>query len=277
MKPLRALHGAKSDTGLKRRHNEDSFCADPDLGLFVVCDGMGGHRAGEVASARATEVIRRHLAEAVVDPGVSFVGVPRSEFSAETNRLASAVRLANQTIHQEAARHADYAGMGTTVIAAWLRGQVLSIAHVGDSRLYLIRGGSLQPLTIDHSLVSEQLQQGILNAEDADRVAHKHVLTRAVGVNATVDVELGELPVLSGDVILLCSDGLTAGVKPTEILAAVHGSADPQRVSDRLVELSNAAGGTDNTTVIVVSLVKNRPGIWERLRGRWFADRAAEA
>ena len=274
MSQLRAVHGAKSDTGLRRRHNEDSYCADPALGLFVVCDGKGGHRAGEVASARAAKMIHRHITETADDPAAPLFGVARPEFSARTNRLASAVRAANSAIHQEAARHPDRGGMGTTVIAAWLADDILSIAHVGDSRLYLARGHSLQPLTIDHSLVSEQIQQGLLTVADAERVPHRHVLTRAVGVNATVDVELSEVPVLNGDVLLLCSDGLTAGVKPQTILETIKEISDPQRLSERLIELSNAAGGTDNTTVIAVSLIKHRSGIWDRLRGPWFANHA---
>jgi protein phosphatase len=277
MNQLRAFHGAKSDVGLRRRHNEDSFFADPTLGLFVVCDGMGGHRAGEVASQRATEVIHRHIAESMVEPALPLIGLGRKEFSDRTNRLASAVRLANHTIHQEAGQHPDRAGMGTTVIAVWLDGHILSIAHVGDSRLYLIRGTQLQPLTVDHSLVSEQMQLGILTAEDADRVPHRHVLTRALGVNATVDVELGEVPLLSGDLLLLCSDGLTSEVKPSDILAALCACSDPQGMSDRLVALSNAAGGRDNTTVIVISLRKEPMGLWTRLWGSWFENRAVDA
>ncbi len=271
MHSLQLTYGASSDVGLTRRHNEDRFHADPSTGLFIVCDGMGGHRAGEVASSRAIEIIPRHLAESTADPSLPLIGVSRPEFSTATNRLASAVRLANHTVHQEAARHAAYTGMGTTVVAAWLVGHVLSIAHVGDSRLYLIRGDLLHPLTDDHSLVQAQVQSGLLAADDAERVSHKHVLTRAVGVHATVEVELAELPVLDGDTLLLCSDGLTAGVSANTILRVIHESPDPQTVSDRLIALSNAAGGTDNTTVIVATLTRSKPGMWNRIRAHLFA------
>ncbi|MBI4003352.1 MAG: Stp1/IreP family PP2C-type Ser/Thr phosphatase [Nitrospira defluvii] len=270
MHSLQVTHGASSDVGLTRRHNEDRFHADPSTGLFIVCDGMGGHRAGEVASSRAIEIIPSHLVEAAADPSLPLIGVARPEFSAATNRLASAVRLANHTVHQEAARHAEYSGMGTTVVAAWLVGPVLSIAHVGDSRLYLIRSNVLHPLTADHSLVQAQVQSGLLAADDAERVSHKHVLTRAVGVHATVEVELAELPVLDGDILLLCSDGLTAGVSADTILRAIHESPDPQTVSDRLIALSNAAGGTDNTTVIVATLTQSKPGMWNRICAHLF-------
>lgn len=167
--------------------------------------------------------------------------------------------------------------MGTTVVAARLAGHVLSIAHVGDSRLYLIRGDRLQPLTADHSLVHEQVRSGLLSAGDAERVSHKHVLTRAVGVQATVDVELGELPVLDGDILVLCSDGLTVGLSADTILQTVRESSDPQTAADRLIDLSNAAGGTDNTTVIVATLTRARPRLWERIRTRLFASSATDS
>ncbi len=270
MRSLIAQYGAKSDTGLKRDHNEDRFCADPDLGLYVVCDGMGGHRAGEIASARAVEVISHHVSAAARNRAHPLIGVYRPEFSERTNRLASAVRLANQTIYQEASSCPDYAGMGTTVVSVLLSEDVLSIAHVGDSRAYLMRDGSLHPLTIDHSLVAEQVRCGVLDTQEEVCVAHKHMLTRAVGVAATVDVELGEVPLLRNDLLLLCSDGLTSGVPPSKILLSLEEQVEPQIMSEELVALSNAAGGEDNTTVIVVMLPSSNPTIWQRIRGRLF-------
>jgi protein phosphatase len=168
-------------------------------------------------------------------------------------------------VHQEAARRAEYTGMGTTVVAVRLDGAILSIAHVGDSRLYLIRDGMVQLLTVDHSLVQEQVQSGLLAAADMARASHRHVLTRAVGVHSLVDVELGELPVLTGDILLLCSDGLTAGVSADVILHVTQESSDPQAISDRLIALSNAAGGTDNATVIVVLVTQRHTGFWNRI------------
>lgn len=270
-------HGAASDVGLIRRRNEDRFHAAPAAGLFIVCDGMGGHRAGEVASSRAIEIIPQHLAEAGADPSLPLIGVARPEFSAATNRLASAVRLANHRVHQESARRAECAGMGTTVVAAWLVGPILSIAHVGDSRLYLIRDQALQLLTVDHSLVQEQVQSGLLAAADAARVPHRHVLTRAVGAHSLVDVELGELPVLNGDLLLLCSDGLIAGVSADVILRVTQESSDPQAISERLIALSNAAGGTDNATVIVALVTQRNTGLWNRLYTQLFARPAQES
>lgn len=274
MRALHLLHGATSDVGLVRRHNEDRFHADPSTGLFIICDGMGGHRAGEVASSRAIEIIPRHLKQANEDPGLPLIGMTRRELSPATNRLASAIRLANHTVHHDAALCPDYNGMGTTVVAIWLVGSVLSIAHVGDSRLYLIRNHMLHALTADHSLVQAQVQSGLLNADDAEQVPHRHVLTRAVGVHATVDVELGELPILNEDILLLCSDGLTAGVPASTILRTVYESRDPQTVTDRLTALSNAAGGADNTTVIVTMLAERQPRIWNWIRAHLSATAA---
>jgi len=276
MHSLHITHGASSDIGLIRQQNEDRFHADSTTGLFVVCDGMGGHRAGEVASRHAVDRISRHLAHLQVDPFLPLVGAERPEFSSATNRLASAIRLANHYVHQEAARHTEYTGMGTTVVAAWLVGSILSIAHVGDSRLYLIRRGALQLLTRDHTLVQEQVQSGLLTAPDAAHAPHKHVLTRAVGVHPLVEVELGELPVLPDDLFLLCSDGLTAGVSSETILRVAQESADPQATAERLIALSNAAGGTDNTTVIVARLTSRTPGLWNRISDRLFTSPQTE-
>ncbi|HQR13369.1 MAG TPA: protein phosphatase 2C domain-containing protein [Nitrospira sp.] len=258
-------HGAASDVGLVRRVNEDRYHADPSAGLFIVCDGMGGHRAGEIASSRTVEIMPHHMAEAETDRSLPLIGASRPEFSPATNRLASAVRLANHRVHQEAARRTDYAGMGTTVVAVQLTGAVLSIAHVGDSRLYLIRDGAVQLLTVDHSLVQEQVQSGLLAAADMARVPHRHVLTRAVGVHPLVDVALGEMAVLPGDILLLCSDGLTAGVSADVILRVTQESADPQAMADRLIALSNAAGGTDNATVIVALVTQRSTSLWTRI------------
>ncbi len=230
--------GAKTDVGLRRPHNEDDLCVDPEIGLYVVCDGLGGRNAGEVASRLAVEVIQKHVREAWGNAHLPMVGAYDRQFSPLTNRLASAIRLANQAIRDAAKTQPDQEGMGTTVVSAMLNGQVVSVAHVGDSRMYLIREDTIEPLTVDHSLVAEQVRMG----------------TRALGIDDDVDVELDEVPLAQGDKLLLCSDGLTRGVKPAAILEAVRRERDPQAAADRLVKLANAAGGLDNTTVILVSV-----------------------
>jgi protein phosphatase len=266
------LHSAKSDTGLKRLHNEDRFVADPPLGLYVVCDGMGGGNAGEIAGTLAVETIHAHLAEASRHADLPLIGPCNATMSAPANRLASAIRAANEVVHRESWSRPDYAGMGTTVIAALLREEVLAIGHVGDSRLYLVRNGTIQALTTDHSWVAEQMLKGLITEEEAERSPRRHIVTRALGVESSVDVELTEVPVQDGDVLLLCSDGLTRGVRPIDILHILSGSENLSTMSNRLIALANEAGGDDNTTVIIVSLRDElQAGLRARLKKRFVA------
>jgi protein phosphatase len=266
------LHSAKSDTGLKRLHNEDRFVVDPPLGLYVICDGMGGSNAGEIASALAVEAIHTHLTEAIQRTDLPMRGPWDATVSAPANRLASAIRTANDVIHRESWIRSDYAGMGTTVVAALLHEEFLSIAHVGDSRLYLVQNGTIQSLTTDHSWVAEQILKGVMTEAEAERSPSRNIVTRAVGVESSVDVELTEIPVKSGDIVLLCSDGLTRGVHLKDILHVLSGSEDLPTMSDRLIALANEAGGDDNTTVVIVALRdESQAGLWERLKKRIVA------
>jgi PPM family protein phosphatase len=246
--------------------------ADPALGLYVVCDGMGGGNAGEIASALAVEKIHAHLVEAAKHPDLPLVGPYDATVSASANRLASAIRTANEAVHRESWSRPDYVGMGTTVVAVVLHEEVLAIAHVGDSRLYLIRNGTIQALTTDHSWVAEQILKGFITEEEAERSPQRNIVTKALGVESSVDVELAEVPVKSGDKLLLCSDGLTRGVHPNDILQILSGSEDLPAMSDRLIVMANEAGGHDNTTVVVVALRDElQAGLWERLKKRFVA------
>ena len=246
--------------------------ADPPLGLYVVCDGMGGGNAGEIAGVLAVEAIHAHLAEAARHADLPLIGPCDATVSAPANRLASAIRAANDVVHRESWRRPDYAGMGTTVVAALLREEVLAIAHVGDSRLYLVRNGTIQALTTDHSWVAEQILKGFITEEEAERSSSRNIVTRALGVERSVEVELAEIPVKGGDMLLLCSDGLTRGVRPTDILHILSGSQDLPTMSDRLIAMANEAGGVDNTTVIIVALRDElQAGLWERLKKRFVA------
>jgi protein phosphatase len=263
---MESTFGAKTDVGRKRPHNEDNHCVDPELGLYVVCDGMGGRNAGEVASRLGVEVIQKHMREAHFNQDLPMVGEFDRQFSPKTNRLASAIRLANEIIYTAAQSSPGQEGMGTTVVSVVLNGSILSIAHVGDSRLYLIRGETIQPLTSDHSLVAEQVRRGLLTEEQAEQSPQKNIITRALGIDEAVDVELNEVPLMTGDSLLLCSDGLTRGVKPAEILKTIRSEPEPSVASERLVDLANAAGGEDNTTVILITTRKGMtPGIGGRL------------
>jgi protein phosphatase len=266
---MQLSYGAKSDIGLKRSCNEDWFCADADLGLFVVCDGMGGHNAGEVASSLAAQIIRGHILEASTDPDASVLGGGDHAFFAQTNRLAGAVRLANDVLYREARSRPGCAGMGTTVAATLIHDQILSLAHVGDSRIYLIRHGDLQPLTVDHSLVAEQVRQGLMTETEAESSPHKHIVTRALGIDERVDVEVSEVPLMSGDVLLLCSDGLTSKVGPDDIAAVLRGDGGLQAMADGLIETANRAGGHDNITVVLARVTQQRRvAVWRTLWNR---------
>jgi protein phosphatase len=260
--------GAKTDVCLKREHNEDSLCADPKLGLFIVCDGMGGRNAGEIASGLAVEIIQRHMGEAREANALPFIGAMNPKLSPQTNRLASAVRLANQVVNGASQSKPGQSGMGTTVVCALLDGPMLSVAHAGDSRMYLVRGENIHALTSDHSLVAEQVRQGILTEEQAEKSAQKNIVTRALGVEESLQVDLDEIEMEKGDVVLLCSDGLTKGVKPWEIMKVLRDEKEPQAACDRLIKMANAAGGDDNTTVIVIKVKKVGAGVWQELMKR---------
>jgi len=269
---LEQTHSAKSDTGLKRRHNEDRFVVDPQLGLYVICDGMGGNNAGEIAGTLAVHTIHAHLAKAAQDADLPPIGPDNAALSDQANRLASAIHAANHVIHRESWRRPDYAGMGTTVVAALLHEKGLAIAHVGDSRLYLVRNGTIQPLTTDHSWVADQVLKGFITEEEAERSPSRNIVTRALGVERSVDVELAEVPVKNGDRLLLCSDGLTRAVHSKDILHILTGSEGLAVMSDRLIAMANEAGGDDNTTVIIVALGDElQAGLWERLKTRFVA------
>jgi len=246
--------------------------ADPQLGLYVICDGMGGNNAGEIAGALAVRTIHAYLAEASGHADLPLFGSYNAAMSAEANHLTSAIHAANHAIHRESCNRPDYAGMGTTVVAALVHGDLLAIAHVGDSRLYLVRNGIIQSLTTDHSWVAEQVLKGFITEEEAERSPSRNIVTRALGVEKSVDVELAEVPVKSGDRLLLCSDGLTRAVRAKDILHILSGSEDLTAMSDRLIAMANEAGGDDNTTVIIVALGDElQAGLWERLKKRFAA------
>ena len=246
--------------------------ADPSLGLYVVCDGMGGGNAGEIASALAVEAIHAHLVAASCDVDLPLLDPFNHTMSAPAHRLASAIRAANDVIYRESRSRTDYAGMGTTVVAALLSEEALAIAHVGDSRLYLVRNGTIQSLTTDHSWVAEQILKGLITEEEAARSPRRNIVTRALGVESWVEVELAEIPIKNGDLLLLCSDGLTSAIHPNDILHILRGSDDLPNMSDRLISMANEAGGGDNTTVVIVALRDElQIGLWDRLKKRFAA------
>ena len=246
--------GGVTNVGRVRTNNEDCFRIVEPMNLYVLSDGMGGEAHGEVASALAVETVVKHCQETENDPAMTIFGDMPAVWSEKTKRLSSAVHLANKSIYDSAQAHPDQRGMGATVTAAWIDGTRLSIAHVGDSRAYLLRSGTLQQLTSDHSLVAEQVRRGILTPAEAERSEMQSVLLRALGAHPEIEVDSEEHTLFGHDVLLLCSDGLTRMVTEPEIAGTLQAEPDPAKASERLVELANEQGGADNVTAVVVRI-----------------------
>ncbi len=243
------------------------------MDLYVLSDGMGGEAHGEIASKVAVQTIVDHCRKAENSRATPTFGESHPGVSERTNRLTSAIHLANRVVFETASVNPEQRGMGATIVAAWINGQMLSLAHVGDSRAYLLRAGSLEQLTGDHSLVAEKVRIGILTPQEADASELQSVLTRAVGTNETVEVDSDEQILIIGDALLLCSDGLTRMVTDPEIASTILTSSSAQNAADRLVDLANENGGVDNVSVIVLRFLAksesllDRLKIWKRISG----------
>jgi protein phosphatase len=237
---MRLVVGAATDVGRVREGNEDAYLVDDTIGLVAVADGMGGHRAGEVASATALEALRAAVAG----------GRP----------LREAIEDANRAVYGKSLTDASLRGMGTTLTAGTLAaGGTLIVGHVGDSRAYLMHDGELRRLTTDHSLVEELVRDGRLTADEAAVHPQRSIITRALGVDESVEVDVYPVELAPGDRVLLCSDGLTGMVQPETIAAELRREDDPDRAATRLVDAANAAGGEDNITVVVVAVTDEAP------------------
>jgi len=261
--------GARTDVGCVRELNEDNFGVVPELSLLVLSDGMGGAAHGEVASRMAVDAVMEHCQKGMDDPSLSFEGEQRSDLSYKTNRLASAIRRANRVIHEAASIDPEFRGMGATIVAVWLDGDKLSLAHVGDSRAYRLRGEMLELLTRDHSLVAEQVRLGLLTQEQADHSEYQTVLIRALGATECVEVDVDEHLLLPGDSVLLCSDGLSRMISDEVIARTIANSDQAQGAADQLIDLAKEAGGVDNITAILLR-AKARP---QSLLDRIFPQR----
>ena len=264
---MRIVSGGVTDVGRVRSNNEDCFRIVEPLNLFVLSDGMGGEAHGEVASALAVETIVKYCTDAESGQAPTPYGNSEPIWSEKTKWLTSATHLANKNIYESAEAHPEQHGMGATVTAAWINGSKLSIAHVGDSRAYLLRGGTLQQLTSDHSLVAEQVRRGILTAAEAEESEMQSVLLRALGALPDIEVDTDEHLLFARDILLLCCDGLTRMVTEPEIAGTLQVESDPARAAQRLVELANERGGVDNITVIIVRIGAESRGWFSWLFG----------
>jgi serine/threonine protein phosphatase PrpC len=262
---VRIISGGQSDVGQQRANNEDCFRIVQPLNLFVISDGMGGEAHGEIASAMAVEtVVKTCMGEE--ETGTVAAMETHPEWSDKTTRLFDAAHLANKKIYESAEANPQQQGMGATLTAAWINEEKLSVVHVGDSRVYLLRSGVLQQLTSDHSLVAEQVRRGILTAAEAEHSELQSVLLRALGTQPEVEVDAEEHAVFPGDILLLCTDGLTRMVADQKITAALQSESDPGRAAKKLVALANGNGGADNVTVVVVHLEPKEGGFLSWLR-----------
>ena len=260
---MRLRVGAGTDRGRTRTLNEDAYGVRTGQGLFLVCDGMGGAAAGEVASQLAADTILDRL-DAAGDEAEGG-SAPVGAYLPRTARLADAVRRSNEVIYDRGQNDPLCADMGTTVVSAWVRHSIASVAHVGDSRAYLWHANQLERLTCDHSLVEEQVRAGILDREAGLQSPEQNVLVRVVGGAPDVEVDLSEVPVRPGDYLLLCTDGLTRMVPDAVLSGAIARLRDPQRICDHLIDAANQNGGADNITVVVVEVLEPW---WRRVRNR---------
>lgn len=248
---------AASHRGKVRSANEDSFGIAADEGLFVVCDGMGGAAAGEVASRLAVDTMLKSFAadaQALAKKDTAADVAPATEHVGVSALLRDAVDDANHLVYSKAANDSRLHGMGTTLVAMLAREKSVWVAHVGDSRCYLYRGGVLEQLTRDHSLVDEQVKLGQLTREEAERSPLRNVITRAVGSQRSVNAEIREVEVARGDLFLLCSDGLTRELPDNRIETLLKKATDLDVLCQQLIEAANNAGGRDNVTCILVRI-----------------------
>jgi serine/threonine protein phosphatase PrpC len=244
-------HGI-SEAGTVRKNNEDKFVMDEQVNLYAVADGMGGHRAGEVASLMAIEAIAGFVRRSAGDIDFTWPFGIDAALSLDGNRLRTAIHLANRRIFQASETTEDYSGMGTTIVAVLVNGPTIAVAHVGDSRLYLFSEGTLQPVTEDDSWAATVLRHDpTMTADQVARHPMRNVLTNVLGAREQVDVHITERPFGPGDVLLLCSDGLHSVLEPTAIVQML--TAPPlEAAASKLVAAAMAAGSRDNVTAVVV-------------------------
>jgi protein phosphatase len=244
----------KSDVGRRRKLNEDNVLLDRDTNLYAVCDGMGGHNAGEVASRMAIETLHAFIAKSHgEEKDITWPYGLEPNLSFEANRLKTAIKLANKRVFKAADNREDYTGMGTTLVAALVNDGTLTVGNAGDSRCYLVRDGKLRQVTRDDSWVSAAWAEGILSHDEIDRHPLRNVITKAVGAKDNIDLETSEEKLLPGDVVLLCSDGLHGMITDEQILKLLHPlAATLEEAAEGLIDAANEAGGKDNVSVVLL-------------------------
>lgn len=261
-----------TDPGMVRSHNEDSIASDREKGLAVLADGMGGYNAGEVASGMATTVIVTELQQLLEKRGLSEIEGQDAQIVAQ-KMLREQIAKANTSIYQASQSQPQYAGMGTTLVVALFYDNKMTVAHIGDSRLYRLRADGFTQMTKDHSLLQEQIDSGMITPQQAKLSQNKNLVTRALGIDPMVEPEIHEYETQPGDIYLLCSDGLCDMVSDEDIGMALQTlGANLKLCAQQLVQMANDNGGRDNISVILVRIVREYTaprGIVGRLT-RWF-------
>ena len=259
---FRIYSWGSTDVGMKRDHNEDSYLIAPDLNLYVVADGMGGHAGGEMASGISVRTVEKHVRtnKTLVAPDVKHEGT--IEKSPVAKLLSDAVRGACNAVYSKSQQVRELQGMGTTTTSILFHDKHAFVAHVGDSRAYLIRDGRILQLSEDHSLVNEQLKAGLITEAQARQSRFKNIITRSVGFDADVEVDMIAVEVKAGDAYLMCSDGLCNLVTDPEICDVVNENF-LHRVPEILIDLANSRGGDDNCTVVVTFVADADDVAWE--------------
>jgi serine/threonine protein phosphatase PrpC len=242
-----------TDVGRRRKLNEDNFLVDTEANLYSVCDGMGGHNAGEVASQMAIETLGSFIQKSHREKEITWPYGLDVNLSFDGNRLKTAIKLANKKVFKAADNREDYTGMGTTLVAALVSEKTMTVGSVGDSRCYLIRDGKLSQLTQDDSWVSAAWAEGILSSDEIEKHPLRNVITKAVGAKDALDIEVSEHSLQNGDIVLICSDGLHSMINDQQIINAVTPFPPTlQEAAQALINAANEAGGKDNVTVVLL-------------------------
>ncbi len=253
--PLRIEVAGQTDVGRKRNHNEDNFSILPDFGLYIVADGMGGHASGEVASKMAIDTLQEFFAATADDPERTWPYKMDRSRGYEENRLITGIKLCNLRIFEQAQRNTRQRGMGTTVASMFAVQDGYYVAHVGDSRCYRIRDHRIEQLTEDHSLLNDYKKMKRLTEEEIANFPHKNVIVRALGMKDTVKVDTRFEQPQPGDIILLCSDGLSGPLSDEQICEIAAGQDNLAQIAERLIGSANDNGGPDNITCVVARWV----------------------
>ena len=262
---MKTLSAGRTDVGRKRENNEDSFFIDDQVGLYIVADGMGGHRAGEVASSTVVSSVKDYMEAFHTSPVAQEAN--EGNMSPAATAVCHSIELANRVVYQLSQDQGSYKGMGSTAAVAYFHNGTLITANVGDSRIYLVREDSMEQLTEDHTLLAEHMKKNPEWDPNSASIPMKHILVRAVGIHETVEADVYEMQPLSGDLILMCSDGLTDMLDDEEIHEAVLQGGDLAEICNRLIEMANERGGLDNVTAVVLLLQQEGKGLLQKLFG----------